>query len=87
MIVTLEQLLDAWSLKLSLMYLHLLSIGIFPLTIRIFGVKVIFFGRGHERGLHAFLDESRPVKVCEPIVLLEHVGTLFAETVCSLSLD
>lgn len=69
------------------MEFHLLSICVFPLTVRIFGVKVIFFGRGKERGLHAFFHESLPVEADEPFVLLKHVGAFFAKTICGLSLN
>ena len=45
MVVTLKQLLDAWSLKLGLVDFHLLRVGVFPLAVGVLSVEVILFSR------------------------------------------
>lgn len=87
MIVTLEELLDAWSLEFRLVLEHLLGVRILPLAVCILCVKVVFVFGWLERGLNAFLMQSIPIETCEPFVLLDNVRTLLAQTVSWFTLD
>jgi len=54
-IVALEQLLDAGSLELGLVLEHLLGVGIFPLTVSVLLVEVVFVFWRYEGRPHALL--------------------------------
>ena len=69
------------------MLLHLLSVGILPFTVRVFGIEVILACLWDEGSLQALLLKRLPVKANEPIVFFEDVGTFLAKTVTWLSLD
>ena len=87
MVVPLKQFLYAWSLELCLMSKHCLRIRIFPLTICVFGIKVIFLLRWDEGCWHSLFLKGLPVESLEPAMLLDHVRSIFAETIRWLTLD
>ena len=68
-IIALEKLLNARSLKLVLILKHLLRVGILPFAVRVLGIKVVFLSRWGEWGSHTFLFKSVPVKAGEPCML------------------
>lgn len=86
-IVALEKLLNTGALKLGLVLEHLLGVCIFPLTVGVLGVKIVFSEGWHERCLHALFTKGVPVETGEPLVLLEDVGALLAETIARLALN
>ena len=87
MIVALEELLNAGPLKFRFVLLHLLGVGILPLTVRVLGIEVILRSLWDEGSLQALLRERLPVKANEPVMLLEDVGTFLTQTVSWLALD
>ena len=87
MVVSLKELLDARPLQFGLVLDHGLRIGILPLTIRVFGVEVIFVARGHERRLHPLLVQRLPVETLEPAVLLKNLGAFLTQAITWLTLQ
>ena len=76
MVITLEQFLNAWSFKLGNGFLHLLSIRVFPLTVSIFGIKVVLSWWRDERGGNLLAVELIPVVVLEPLMILKVLRTV-----------
>ena len=86
-IVALEELLNARPLKFRFVLLHLLSVGILPLTVRVLRIEVILRRLWDEGSLQALLRERLPVKANEPVMLLEDVWTFLTQPVSWLALD
>ena len=69
------------------MLLHLLCICIFPLTIGVLCVEVVFRLWGDEGGGPFFCEEFVPVVVFEPHVLLDFFWSIETQSACGLALD
>ena len=66
---------------------HLLRVCILPFTIRVLGIEVIFRSRWQKGRLHALLTQTFPVKVVEPWVFPQYMGSLLPKAVTRLPLD
>ena len=86
-VVTFEQFLNARSLQLGLVLDHLLRVGIFPLTVGVLGVEVVFCEGWHERCLHSLLHEGLPVEAGKPLVLLKDLRAFLTQAVRRFTLD
>ena len=87
MVVTLEELLNARSLKFCLMLNHLLWVGILPLTVCVLSIEVVFIFGWPERSRNAFFYQGFPVKACKPLMFLDDMGTFLSQTISRLTLD
>lgn len=87
MIVSFKKLLNTWSLQFGLVCNHCFWIGIFPFTIGVFCIEVIFSKRRDERSFHSLFLESIPIETFEPVMLLDEVWAVFAESATWLSLN
>lgn len=87
MIVSLEEFLDAGAFELCLILKHLLGVSVFPLTVSVLRIEVIFVLGWLERRSHAFLAQCIPIEVCEPFMLLDDMWTFFSQSVGRLTLD
>jgi len=67
--------------------LHLLSIGVFPLRVGVLGIEVVFALGWDERRTGLFMVELVPVVVLEPLVVLQILRAIQAETVGRFPLD
>jgi len=76
MIISSKKFLNTWSLQLCLVLLHLLSICVFPLAVRVFGIKVIF-SQGWDKGRrNLFVVKFVPIDITEPRVLFYFLWTV-----------
>lgn len=67
--------------------MHLLSIGVFPLRVGVLGIEVVFALGWDERRTGLLMVELVPVVVLEPLVVLQILGAIQAETVGRFPLD
>jgi len=86
MVVSHEQCLDALPPQEQRVLSHLFSIVIFPLTIGILGIEVIFFGRNEGRLLF-LLIEGVPIVLSEPNVLLHFLRSIQPQPVYGFPLN
>ena len=87
MIVTLKKLLDARPLQLGNVLQHLLRVCIFPFTVRVLGIEVIF-GFGRDKGcLQTLRIQSLPIEAYKPRVLFENLRSLLSKSIARFSLN
>ena len=86
MVVSSEQLLNAWSFKLCNRLLHLLCIGVLPLRVSVLGIKIVLTLRRNKWRVRTFVKQLVPVIVLEPFMVLKVLGTVQPKSVGRFSL-
>jgi hypothetical protein len=75
MVVTIEKGLDTVTAKEDGILTHLLSAVIFPLTVRVFFIKVVRFGRNKGR-IYLLIEEIVPRIIFEPDMFFDFLWTI-----------
>jgi len=84
MIISHEQFLHTRPLQQRLVLLHLFGVGVLPITVGVFSVKIVFFGRDVGRD-ELFLEKFFPGKAFEPQVVFEILRSILTEPVGRLT--
>jgi hypothetical protein len=64
---------------------HLFLVIIFPITVGILSIKIVFIGR-HKRGRDTLIVEIVPIEIAEPDMVFDFLWTVQTETVNRLAL-
>jgi len=80
MVISHEKFLNTRALQQCLVLLHLFGVGILPITVGIFSVEVVFFGRDKGRD-DLFLEKFFPGIAFEPEVVFEILRSILTESV------
>ena len=69
------------------MLLHLFWVLIFPFTICVFSIKVVFSQGWNEGSFYCLIVQGIPVETSEPLMIFDNLRSLFAKSVARFSLD
>lgn len=86
-VVTSKKSLNGGSLQRDLLFLHLGTVGVFPILVCVNRVKIVFLSRRVERGPYLFVVQRLPVVPIEPAVLLDLVWAVVTQPVRGLPLN